>query len=61
MRQRIKRAFVLVLCALMATAYFYLRSPYLRKNEDWRLFWIAEVFTGVWLVFAIVQVFRKGP
>jgi hypothetical protein len=41
--------------------YFYYRSVYLRRAGDWRLFWIGEVFNGVWLVFAIVQIIRKGP
>jgi hypothetical protein len=61
LRNRILAAFVLVLCALMMTMYFYHRSAYLRSAGDWRLFWIGEVFIGGWLVFAVVQVLRKGP
>jgi hypothetical protein len=61
LRKRILAAFALVLLALMNTMYLYHRSAYLRNNRDWRWFWVGEVFTGVWLVFAVVQVLRKGP
>jgi hypothetical protein len=61
LRKRILAAFALVLLALMNTMYLYHRSRYLRSNGDWRWFWVGEVFTGVWLVFAVVQVLRRGP
>ncbi len=61
LRERIMAAFALVLIALMMTLYFYHRSRYLRSNGDWRLFWIGKVFVGVWVVFAVVRVLRKGP
>ena len=61
LRKRILAFFLIVLCALMLTMYFYHRSAYLRSAGDWRLFWVGEVFIGVWLVFAVVQVLRKGP
>src|SRR5882724_3819249 len=59
LRKRILAFFIIVICALMSTIYNYHRSAYLRSAGDWRLFWVGEVFTGVWVVFAIVQVFRK--
>ena len=61
LRKRIMSAFALFLVAVMGTGYFYVRSAYLRNNGDWRLFWIGEVFIGVWLVFGVVHVLRKGP
>jgi hypothetical protein len=61
LRKRILAVFLAVLCALMLTMYFYYRSAYLRSAGDWRWFWVGEVFIGVWLVFAVVQVFRKRP
>ena len=60
-RKYIVAAFVLVLSALMLTAYFYYRSAYLRRAGNWSLFWIGEVIIGVWLVFAVVHILRKGP
>ena len=60
-RRRIMATLALVLLALMNTLYLYHRSAYLRNSSDWRLFWIGEVFTGVWLVFGVVQILRKGP
>jgi hypothetical protein len=59
LRKRVFAVFVLVLCALMLTMYFYCRSAYLGSAWDWRRFWVAEVFIGVWLVFAVAQVLRK--
>jgi len=53
--------FILVLLGLLNTLYLYHRSAYLRNNGDWRLFWIGEVLTGVWLVFGVVQVLTKTP
>jgi hypothetical protein len=61
LRKRIVAAFALVLTALMLTIYVYHRSAYLRSTGDWRWFWVGEVVIGVWLVFAVVQVLRKGP
>jgi hypothetical protein len=61
LRKRIFAYFLIVLCALMLTMYFYHGSAYLRGAGDWRLFWAGEVFIGVWVVFAVVQVLRKGP
>lgn len=61
LRKRILAVFLAVLCALMSTMYFYYRSKYLRSAGDWRLFWVGEVFIGVWLVFAVVKVLEKGP
>ena len=60
-RKRIMSAFVLVLTAMMLATYVYHRSAYLRSAGDWRWFWVGEVFISVWLVFAVVQVLRKGP
>jgi hypothetical protein len=61
LRKRILALFLIVLCALMLTTYFYRRSAYLRSAGDWHLFWVGEVFIGVWVVVAVVQVLRKGP
>ena len=61
LRKRIMSACALVLLALMNTGYLYHRSAYLRNYGDWRWFWIGEAATGVWLVFGVVQVLRKGP
>ncbi len=61
LRKRILAVFLAVLCALMLTMYFYSRSAYLRSAGDWRWFWVCEVVIGIWLVFAAVQVLRKGP
>ena len=60
-RKYIVSAFGLVLSALVLTAYFYYRSAYLRRAGDWSLFWFGEVIIGVWLVFAVVHILRKGP
>jgi hypothetical protein len=60
LRKRIMSAFALVLIALMLAMYVYYRSAYLRSAGDWR-WWVGEVFIGVWLVFGVVQVLRKGP
>ena len=54
-------AFALLLIALFNTAYIYHGSAYLRRAGDLRWFWVGEAFIGVWLVFGVVQVFRKGP
>jgi hypothetical protein len=61
LRKRILAVFFVVLCALMLTMYVYYRSAYLRSAGDWRWFWVGEGIVGVWLVFGIVQVLRKGP
>ena len=61
LRKRIMSACAVVLLALMNTMYVYHRSRYLRSNGDWSLFWVGEVMTGAWLVFAVVQILRKGP
>ena len=61
LRKRIMVAFALVAIALMLTIYVYHRSAYLRNAGDWRWFWVGELFIGVWVVFAVVQVLRKGP
>lgn len=61
LRKRVTAALALVLLALMNTLYLYHRSEYLRRNGDWGWFWGGEVLTGVWLVFGVVQVLRKGP
>lgn len=60
LRKRIMSAFALVLMALMLTIYAYYRSTYL-GSTDWRSLWFYEVIIGVWLVFAVVYVIRKGP
>jgi hypothetical protein len=60
LRKSILAFSLLVLCALMSTVYFYSRSTYL-GSTDWPWFWVGEVIVGVWLVFAVVQVLRKGP
>jgi len=59
LRKRILSVFLLVLCALMSTAYFYSRSTYL-GSTDWPWFWVGEVIVGGLLVFAVVRAFRKG-
>jgi hypothetical protein len=61
LRKRIMGVFVIVLTALMLTAYVYYRSTYQRNADDWTWFWVGEVIVGVWLVFGIVQVLRKTP
>jgi hypothetical protein len=61
LRKRIMAAFTLVLIALMLTIYAYYRTTYERSAGDWRGFWVYTVIAGVWLVFAVVQVLRKGP
>lgn len=61
LRRRIMAVLLAVLCALIITIYFYHRSAYLRSAGDWRWFWVGEVFIGVWFIFAVVKVFRKGP
>jgi hypothetical protein len=60
LRKRILGVFLLVLCALMSTVYFYSRSTYL-GSTDWPWFWVGEVIVGVLVVVGIVQVLRKGP
>jgi hypothetical protein len=60
-RKRIMAAFILVLFALMNTIYLYERSAYLRSHGDWSWFWIGEAFIGIWLVYGVVQLLRKGP
>jgi hypothetical protein len=59
-RKRILAVFLHFLCALMLTTYVYYRSAYLRSAGDWRWFWVGEAIVGVWIVFAVVQVLRKG-
>jgi len=61
LRKRIMAASALALTALILVIYIYHSSAYLRNAGDWRLFWVGEVFICVWLVFAVVQVLRKGP
>jgi hypothetical protein len=61
LRKRILSVFLVFLCALMLTMYVYYRSAYLRSAGEWRWFWVGEAVVGVWLVFGIVQVLRKGP
>ena len=61
LRKRILAFFLIVLCALMSGIYVYYQSAYLRRAGDWRWFWVGEVFTGAWLIFAVVQGLRKGP
>ena len=60
-RKRLMAASALALTALMLAIYIYHQSAYQRNANDWRLFWVGEVFICVWLVFAVVQVLRKGP
>lgn len=55
LRKRILAALALVLMVLMFAIHNYHRSA-----GDWRWFWVGEVFIPVWLVFAVVQVLRKG-
>jgi hypothetical protein len=59
-RKRILAAFALVLMALTSTIYAYCRCTHLGRT-DWRPFWFYEMIIGVWLVFGIVRVLRKGP
>jgi hypothetical protein len=60
LRKRIASACALVLIALLLTIYAYYRSTYLGSTH-WPGFWVYTVFIGGWLVFAVVQVLRKGP
>ena len=60
LRKRILAVFVIVLTALMLTAYVYYRSAYQRSAGDWRWFWAGEVIVGVLVVVGIVQALRNG-
>jgi hypothetical protein len=60
LRKRIMTAFLIVFTALMFTIYTYHRTAYLRRAGDWLWFWVGEGIIGVWFVFAIVQLLRKG-
>lgn len=59
-QKRIMSAVAAVVLALLIATYCYHRSAHLRNNGDWRLFWTGEVFIGVWLVYAVVQILRNG-
>ena len=60
LRRRIKGIVGIVLIALVYSTYRYYRSTYLRNAGDWSSFWVGEAFVGAYLVFAVVQVLRKG-
>jgi hypothetical protein len=61
LRKRILGILLVVLTALMFTAYVYYRSTFSRRYGDWRWFWVGEAMAGAWLVVGITLILTQAP
>ena len=63
LRKRAMAIFVLVLGAVILTMCCFYQAKLVENGGRgiWSGFWVATIFISLWLVFRIVQIFRKTP